>query len=79
MKNVDEIIEAYRLDWHKVDWLYLKDVQKLPESEILAILENSEWKDIIIDDQWDDDDIRDGQSWKYDWKADPKFDFWNYI
>lgn len=79
MKNVDEIIQSYKADWHIVEGLYLLDMQKQPESEILAILENSEWKDIIIEDKWDDDDVRDGQDWKYSWSADPDFDIWKYL
>lgn len=79
MKNIGEIIEAYRLDWHVVDGLYIQEVQSLTESDILDILENAQGRDIIIKENWEDDNRFDGQSWKYDGQKDPNFDMSVYM
>lgn len=79
MKNLDQIIEAYRKDWHNVEGLYIQEVQSLWEAKILEILEGAMDRDIIIAENWEDDSRMDGQSWKYDWKKDPNFDLWKYF
>lgn len=79
MKNIDQIIASYERDWHNVEGLYIREVQNLSHEEILGILENAKGRNIIIDENWSDDDTRDGLWYKYDGQEDPNFDFLKYL
>lgn len=76
MKNLQEIITSYERDWHIVDGLYIQEVQSLTEEEILGILEKAQGRDIIISEN---EDLLDGQWYKYDWEIQKDFDFEKYL
>lgn len=79
MLELDKIIASYERDWHNVEGLYIQEVQSLTQGEILEILQNARGRDIIIAETWQDDDMRDGQWYKYDWSEDPNFDIEKYL
>lgn len=79
MLELDKIIASYKRDWHNVEGLYIQEVQSLSQGEILEILQNARGRDIIIAETGQDDDMRDGQWYKYDWSEDLNFDFWKYF
>lgn len=76
MKQIADIIEAYRKDGHIVDGLLIKEVQSQSEDEILSILMDANGRDIIATD---DEDNLDGQTYEYIGTEDPEFDWDKYF
>jgi hypothetical protein len=77
MKTLTQIINSYKNDWHKVDWLFLWDVQSLSFEEIIEIIKNAKGRDIVVEKQ--DNDMFDWQWFKYKVKIDPNFDINKYL
>lgn len=76
MKTVQDIIDAYRKDWHIVDGLLIKEIQRQWDEAMLEILIWAKGRDIIVDE---DAERIDGQWYKYDGQEDPNFDIEKYI
>lgn len=76
-KTIWEIIDAYADDWHNIEWLNIIDTARLPDEDILKILQEAKGRDIVVKDleEW----VFDGEEWEYSWEIDENFDFDKYL
>lgn len=77
MINLTQIINAYKNDWHKVDWLFLEEVQGLEFEEIIEIIRNAKGRDIIISKS--EEGVLDWLWYEYKGKVNPNFNFEKYL
>lgn len=77
MINLTQIIIAYKNDWHKVDWLFIEEVQGLEFEEIIEIIRNAKGRDIIVSKS--EEGVLDWLWYEYKGKVDPNFNFEKYL
>ncbi|MDD2565210.1 MAG: hypothetical protein PHZ26_01390 [Candidatus Gracilibacteria bacterium] len=74
---LQSIINAYKNDGHKVDGLFLEEVQGLELEEIIEIIRNAKGRDIIVSKP--KEGVLDGLWYEYKGKVNPNFNFEKYL
>lgn len=77
MINLTQIINTYKNDWHKVDWLFLEEVQGLEFDDIIETIRNAKGRDIIVSKS--EEGILDWLWYEYKGKVNPNFNFEKYL